>query len=65
MEFDLNKYLAKFGFNRFMSLSLRKKQKLFRYISSSNFSVTTEEYPHSSCVSDEPVNIISPYFRQF
>ena len=37
------------------------KQKLFRYKFSSGISATTDDIPHSSGVSDDPVKTISPY----
>ena len=39
------------------SSNLKKKQKLLRYSFSSVFMVTTEDIPHSSGVSEEPVKI--------
>ena len=57
----LNKYFKKFGEYNFLLVNLKPKQKLFRYIFSFILSTTTEENPHSSGVSLEPVKRTSPY----
>ncbi len=58
---ERNKCFEKLGSIIEVSLNLKTKQKLFKYNFSLVCCVRTDEIPHSSGVSEDPVNITSPY----
>ena len=61
---SLKRYLLKLGNILISSFNLNAKEKLFKYIPDIS-SVITEDKPHSSIISEEPVKSISPTLNSF